>query len=87
MTSDLIYTSWPKRTGGIHWHKMADTLRASGLTAQLEKPGIEVHENVLTDEGNAPDDLREAIRLGARIGTLVAANHESGRLSLIVCGS
>jgi arginase len=87
MTIDLIYAKWPNSPGGIHWYKMADTLREAGLTAQLEKAGFDVNEHVLTAEGNAPDDLSEAFRLGARIGRVVAASHESGGLSIIVCGS
>jgi len=87
MTIDLIYASWPNSPGGIHWHKMADAVRHAGLTARLEKAGFNVREHMLTAEGDAPDDLSEAFRLGARIGKVVAASHEAGGLSVIVCGS
>ena len=87
MTIDLIYASWPNSPGGIQWHKMADTLRGAGLTARLETAGFTVDEHNLTAEGQTPDDLSEAFRLARRIGEIVMAGQEAGRLSVIVCGS
>ncbi len=39
MTIDLIYATWPNRSYGIGWHKMAGALRDAGLTQQLIDDG------------------------------------------------
>ncbi|MGB0085343.1 MAG: arginase family protein [Rhodomicrobiaceae bacterium] len=87
MTIDLIYATWPNRSYGIGWHKMAGALRDAGLTQKLIDDGHEVKEHVVSAEGEGAGELKAAFKLGGKIGRLVKASHKAGALAVIVCGS
>jgi arginase len=87
MTIDLIYATWPDRSCGTGWRKMAAALRDAGLTRHLTETGFEVGERLVTAEGQGAGDLKAAFELGAQIGALVKASRNAGGLPIIICGS
>ncbi|NJM34975.1 MAG: hypothetical protein HC850_10050 [Rhodomicrobium sp.] len=87
MSIDLIYATWPDRSCGTGWHKMAAAMRAAGLTQRLAEAGFEVTERIVAAEGKDAADLKTAFELGAQIGALVRARRAAGNLPVIVCGS
>lgn len=87
MSIDLIYANWPNQSHGLGWHKMAEAMRRAGLALKLQDEGHAVAEHVLDAEGEHPGELKAAFELARRIGTIVKASREAGRLAVILCGS
>jgi arginase len=87
MNVDLIYATWPNQPQGIGWYREAQVLRDAGLTKQLSDAGFTVSEHVVEATGEGAGELKAAFGLGAQIGALVRASHQTDSLAVIVCGS
>ncbi len=87
MTIELIYVTWPNRLSRIHWCEMASAIREAGLTKTLEQIGFPVSESIIEATGDDAAEIRAAFELAAQTGALVKATHNTGSLSVIICGS
>jgi arginase len=87
MNVDLIYATWPNQPQGNGWYRQAAALREAGLTRQLGEAGFTVSEHVVEASGENAAELKAAFTLGAQIGALVRASHQSNGLAVILCGS
>jgi arginase len=87
MRVSLIYATWPVTPFGVTWYKLAESLRAAGLTQALTEAGHQVEEHLLTATGPAATELRGGFELSARIAAQCRAAAESGAFPVIISGS
>ena len=87
MRVSLIYATWPVTPFGVTWYKLAESLRAAGLTQALIEAGHQVEEHPLTATGPAATELRGGFELSARIAAQCRAAAESGAFPVIISGS